>query len=46
MGGVVDVEIGARGRPAHGDRVLQGEEGEPVCGDFAKGAGDGRAGLE
>lgn len=43
---VVDVEIRTGRRPADGDRVLQGEEGESVRGDFAKGAGDGRAGLE
>ena len=46
VGGVVDVEVGTGGRPADGDGVLQGEEGEAVGGDFAGGAGDGRAGLE
>lgn len=43
---VVDVEVGAGGRPADGDGVLQGEEGEAVGDDFAGGAGDGRAGLQ
>lgn len=46
MGRVVDVEVGARGRPADGDGILQGEEGEPVRGDFAGGAGYGSAGGE
>ena len=46
VGGVVDVEVGAGGRPADGDGVLQGEEGEAVRCDFTKGAGDGGAGLE
>lgn len=46
MGWVVDVEIGAGGRPANGDGVLEGEEREAVGGDFAHGAGDGGAGLE
>lgn len=43
---VVDVEVGARGRPADGDRVLQREEGEPVRGDFAGRAGDRGGGGE
>ena len=46
MGRVVDVEVGAGGRPADGDGVLQREEGEAVRGYFAHGAGDGGAGLE
>ncbi len=46
VGGVVDVEIGAGRRPADGDGVLQGEEGEAVGDDFAGRAGDGGARLE
>ncbi len=46
VGGVVDVEIGAGRRPADGDGVLQGEEGEAVGDDLACRAGDGSAGLE
>ena len=46
VGWVVDVEVGAGGRPADRDGVLQCEEGEAVGDDFAGGAGDGGAGLQ
>ena len=45
-GRVVDVEVGAGGRPADGDGVLEGEEGEAVGDYFTGGAGDWSGGGE
>ena len=43
---VVDVEVGAGGRPADGDGVLEGEEGEAVGDNFTGGASDWSGGTE